>query len=499
MRRRLIFGYVALAAVVLIVLEVPLGIIFARRERDNLTASLQRDASVLAVLSSEPIEHGDTSRLQSVIATYKQRSGYEAIIADRTGHPVAVTEGDTSAEPASDIRFSISQVLAGTELTGVRRDEAEKVFYAALPISNGTTVIGAALLTYPTGPVDSRVARLWLELGVLAASVLVTAVLVGLILARWIIEPLNHLEAAAVDLGSGRLASRAPTGSGPPEVRELAGTFNDMAARLEELVDAQARFVADASHQLRSPLTALRLRLENLPEGPEADAAVREVQRLSRIVDGLLTISRAQGTRPERRAVDAVGIIEERCAAWLALAEERQVALRFADAGTRPLYAWLVPGHLEQVLDNLLANALDVAPPLSEVTITAATASTATKSAIAPPAPPAPPAPRGPATKGTTPGGGADTGVIRVTVADEGPGMGEADRQQAFVRFWRGQSDRGSSGSGLGLAIVAQLVRACGGHITLQPRTGPGLAAVIDLPRANAPKPATLNPIATGR
>ncbi len=72
-----------------------------------------------------------------------------------------------------------------------------------------------------------------------------------------------------------------------------------------------------------------------------------------------------------------------------------------------------------------------------------------------------------------------------MTVADEGPGMGEMERKQAFVRFWRGQSERGVSGSGLGLAIVAQLVRACGGHITLEPRSGPGLAAVIELQRAD--------------
>lgn len=490
MRRRLVLSYVALAAVVLVVLEVPLGIIFARRERDNLTASLQRDASVLAVLSSEPLEHGDTTRLQTVIASYRERSGYEAIIADRTGHPVAATEGDRSAEPAGDIHFAISQVLAGTELTGVRRDEAEQVFYVALPISNGTSTIGAALLTYPTGPVDSRVARLWVELGILAASVLATAVLVGLLLARWIIDPLNHLESAAVDLGSGRLTSRAPTGSGPPEVRELAGTFNDMAARLEELVDAQARFVADASHQLRSPLTALRLRLENLPEGPEADAAVREVQRLSRIVDGLLTISRAEGTRPERRALDALGIIEERCAAWLALAEERQVALRVVDAGAGSLYAWLVPGYLEQILDNLLANALEVAPAGSEVTI-GATAGAGSPAAA--------PALGGAPAKSGLPGTGGDGGWIRVTVTDEGPGMGDAEREHAFVRFWRGQSDRGGSGSGLGLAIVAQLVRACGGHITLEPRPGPGLAAVIELGRAEAAKPVTLNPLPTAR
>ncbi len=492
MRRRLILGYVVLAAVVLVVLEVPLGVIFARRERDNLTTSLQRDATVLAVLSSEPLEHGDTARLQSEIASYKERSGYEAIITDRTGRPLAATEGDQSSEPASDIRFALDQVFAGTELSGVRRDESQDVFYVALPISNGNSVIGAALLTYPTAPVDSRVARLWLELGILAASVLATAVLVGLLLARWIIEPLNQLEAAAVELGSGRLGSRSPTGSGPPEVRELAGTFNDMAARLEELVDAQSRFVADASHQLRSPLTALRLRLENLPEGPEADAAVREVQRLSRIVDGLLTISRAEGTRPERRAIDAVSIIEERCAAWLALAEERQVALRFADAPATPLYASLVPGYLEQVLDNLLANALEVAPPGSDVTISAETASGAV--GVVPAAGSA----AHHAAKQPGPGGPADTALVRLTVADEGPGMGEAERRQAFVRFWRGESDRGTGGSGLGIAIVAQLVRACGGRITLEPRS-PGLAAVIDLPRADAPKPAPLNPVATGR
>jgi signal transduction histidine kinase len=269
----------------------------------------------------------------------------------------------------------------------------------------------------------------------------------------------------------------------------LAGTFNDMAARLEELVDAQARFVADASHQLRSPLTALRLRLENLPEGPDAEAAVREVQRLARIVDGLLTLSRAEGNRPERRAMDAIAVIEDRYAAWLPLAEERLVTLRFTDFGAPPLSAWLVPGHLEQILDNLLANALDVAPSGSAVTITAASAAGSVV-----PSDPGPASEPGEAMTGP----GDETRRVQVTVADEGPGMSDTDRQQAFVRFWRGASDRTGSGAGLGLAIVAQLVRACGGHISLEPRSGPGLVAVVDLSPAPVPKPVPLNAVQTG-
>ena len=174
-----------------------------------------------------------------------------------------------------------------------------------MPISADGRAAGAVLLGLDASSTEGRVHDIWLALAGLAAGCWSSPTVVGLLLARSLALPLGRLETAVTRLGQGDLAVRARPMTGRPQVRSLATQFNQMAARLEELVDAQSRFVADASHQLRSPLTALRLRLENLEAssqgGPAAEdmaAAGREVQRLSRVVDGLLTLSRAEATGP---------------------------------------------------------------------------------------------------------------------------------------------------------------------------------------------------------
>jgi signal transduction histidine kinase len=230
-----------------------------------------------------------------------------------------------------------------------------------------------------------------------------------------------------------------------------------MADRLEELLRTQRTFVADASHQLRTPLTALRLRLENLedeldPEqGQDLTPALAEADRLSRVVDGLLSLARTEGTRPVREPVDIGAALRDRVDAWSALAEERHVRLsdEWAARGAveRPaLTALVCPGHIEQVLDNLLSNALDATPPGGAVSL----------------------------------GAERVDGTIEIHVVDTGPGMTAADRTRAFDRFWRPEGAR-HEGSGLGLAIVAQLVRVSGGTTWLDPADGGGVDAVVRL------------------
>ena len=123
---------------------------------------------------------------------------------------------------------------------------------------------------------------------------------------------------------TGALGARVGGVDGPPEVRLLAARFDDMATRLEELVLSQEAFVADASHQLRNPLVGLRLRIENLAAGGQADlpGLSAEVGRLSRVVDGLLTLARADREASDRGSCEiaATTLLQDRCAEWEALA-----------------------------------------------------------------------------------------------------------------------------------------------------------------------------------
>lgn len=312
---------------------------------------------------------------------------------------------------------------------------------------------GAVLIARSDSAVDHRVHQFWLVLVGIGVGVLGISVLVSRRLALWAVDPLRRLDANAVEFGRGQLHVRADTDSGPPEVVALAATFNEMADRLDELVASQLRFVADASHQLRTPLTALRLRLENLATDDEAaaittrDAALLETSRLTRLVDGLLALARAEGRRPERQDLDLAAVVTQRFEAWAPLAAEHDIDLQLDCAG--PVSAMLVRGHLDQILDNLIDNALDATPPGHGVQLrTAATSS-----------------------------------IIEIHVVDEGRGMTADDRRRAFDPFWQGPQRHANGGTGLGLAIADQLVRANGGTIVLEPSGSGGIDATLRFPR----------------
>ena len=151
-------------------------------------------------------------------------------------------------------------------------------------------------------------------------------------------RPLTRLRDATRQAEAGDLTVRADAAEGPAEVREVASAFNDMVARLDLLVGTQEKFVADASHQLRSPLTALRLRIENLQHdvspgvADQLEGAIGEVNRLSRLVNGLLSLARADRRSPVRSRQDVGRLVAERADAWRVAAAEGEVDIS-EDAG----------------------------------------------------------------------------------------------------------------------------------------------------------------------
>ena len=310
-------------------------------------------------------------------------------------------------------------------------------------------------ITYPGSTLDRRVRDTWLRLTLLSVVVLAAVVMIGVLLARGVTRPVHQLIATSRSLAHGDLSARATDDDGVPEMRELAGSFNDMAARLEELVAAQQAFVADASHQLRTPLAALRLQLENLeaqsPDElqPKLAALQAETTRLARLADGLLVLARATSTPATPTVIDAANVAAGRVGTWAATGRDIDVTVAYTGATEAPVTA--TPGALEQMLDNLLANALEVAPTGSTVEVRVDPT-------------------------------GSDT---EIHVIDHGPGLDDAARDRAFDRFWRAP-DAAPGGTGLGLAIVRQLAEQSGGHAELRAVPAGGLDAVITL--RSAPK-----------
>lgn len=443
MTRRLLISYLGLALLVLAGLEIPLGYIYARGEISRASQSVERDASMLAEITEENIEKGNLEALPDVVGDYATRTGGRVVVTDRTGivladsHAKGTAGTDLSGEP------DIARALRN-EPTVATGDE---VLSATMPGSSGTTVRGALRLTYPMAEVTARAHRIWGALALAGACILAAVALVAFTLARWITRPLRTLEAATAQLADGRLDNPPDATTGPPELRRLATSFTHTATRLQHLLKAQHAFASEASHQLRTPLTALRLRLENFEPYLDHRAhgsleeAVGEVERLGRTVHGLLALARLENTATTPEPVDLDGVLAERAAMWEPLAAEQYVAVDITGPPIGQVCA--IPGALEQIIDNLVANALRVSPPGTTITLA-----------------------RAPETE--------------FHVVDQGPGMSETDRARAFDRFWR-SSDSHHDGTGLGLPIVRHLVHASGGEITLDSAPGGGLDARVRL------------------
>ena len=454
MSRRFLATYVALAVVVLASLEIPLGIQYGRSERRDLTGRIERDALTMATFAEDTLERGlpkAPPALVRVAQRYQQDPGGRVVIVDGRGVALLDTSPPLPGRRSFASRPEFASALRGDIASGTRHSSTlgSDLIYVAVPISSGGVVRGAVRITYPTSALDSRVRRYWLLLAAIGGVVLAVATAVGLRFARTLTEPLSALERTAAAVGAGDLQARAPTDSGPPEIRALASEFNETVSRLEALLHSQDEFVADASHQLRTPLAALRLRLENLerdvgePGKDDLAAALAELARLSRLVDGLLALARADAAKPAPTALDVREIVEARVDAWSPELLERGVVadVRVAE----PLPALTTPGSLEQILDNLLSNALAVSQPGDTVTIE---------------------------------GRRANEGVV-LHIRDQGPGMSAEQRSRAFDRFWRAGSRSG--GTGLGLAIVHRLATADGGDVALREADGGGLDVVVTL------------------
>ena len=328
---------------------------------------------------------------------------------------------------------------------------------AATPVylkgSHNSPLVGTVVLARSTKALDGDIVELWVILGTIAVVAMLAAALLAFGLARWVSRPVTGLDSAAGRLADGDLAIRAVVDSGPPELRRLATTFNTMAGRLEALVHGNRAVIADVSHQLRTPLAALRLRLDLLAADTAASdpataqelaGALEELARLSRLVDGLLAVARAENVVPVPTAVDVTEVASERFVAWHPVAEDRGITLETLPPEPSAVLAWMGEGHLEQMLDNLIANALEALEPGDHVTVT---------------------------TSATTAG-------AQIAVADDGPGMSAEDRERAFLRF----TTSSPNGTGLGLAIVHRLVTSNGGTAKLTETPGGGLTAILDFP-----------------
>ena len=443
-----------LTLVVLLVHDVPFVQYLKTVESDRIITALQRDGFIIAGKAEESLEDSQpvsVASLQNSLDDYKVSSGARVIVVDGTGLVIADSDGPAKVGSSYADRPEITTALGGAVADG-RRDpgpSTEELLYVAVPVLNGDKVLGAVRITFPSSTVDQAVNQRLRGILTVAGITLLLAALVAFVIASNITRRIRQLEHVTEEFTQGNLHSRADESEGAPEIQSLAHSFNLMAERLNRMMEQQAAFAADASHQLRTPLTALQLRLERAmelaPQDPQAaverlDAAMVEAERLQRLVEGLLVLSRAENSaNPMLMKFDLAVIAQERVESWEALAAESNVTV---ELGNNPhVIVTAVSGAIEQVIDNYIDNALAVSPQGSTITVSSQ----------------------------------IGQGHVTVHVMDEGPGISETDISKAFNRFWRAKSDE--SGSGLGLAIVERLVTASGGAVKLENRDPRGLDA----------------------
>lgn len=323
------------------------------------------------------------------------------------------------------------------------------------PIESDADVVGYVELINAPGVASEALAALRQLFLLAAASVSVVAVAVGLVISRSLTAPIGALTAATDQMIDGDLSARAGVRSND-EIGHLARSFNRMAGALEasfgELAaerDALRNFVADASHELRTPITALRTFNALLRHGTEKDAAARseflresnaQLLRLERITENLLNLSRLDGglIELEREEVNVNELFTHVVEMLRPLAQERQVTL-LLEQGPEHLALDCDYAQVERALINLVDNALKFTPAGGTVTVGAATMDTQTC----------------------------------IWVQDTGVGIAAEDQARIFHRFHRGRNSD-SEGSGLGLAIVQSVMDAHGGTVTVESEEGEG-------------------------
>jgi signal transduction histidine kinase len=450
MTRRLLLSYLIVTALVLALLEVPLAVFYSQRERERIAADVEHDATVLATLYEDDLENG--LPLDSAPADqYRDRTGARVVVVDGDG--ITKVDTDQSTDRDFSTRPEIELALAGNTAAGTRSSETlgTDLLYVAVPVASGGTVHGALRVTLDTSDVNARIHRFWRSLAGIAAVVLAVVAVVGWGIARSVTRPIRQLNSDASRFASGDLTVSPEPINGPPEVRALADTMSSMARRLDELLRSQRTFIADASHQLRTPLTALRLRLDNIQSqlpaqsSAELDAAIDETTRLAALVTSLLQLARAD-ERPATGFADLARLTIDRVDTWTAVADANGVTM-IADTPPENVLVEADPAAIEQILDNLFDNALNASP--SGSTITARITSHAT--------------------------------TCDLTISDQGTGLSDDDKLLATQRFWRG--DTTTSGTGLGLAIVDALATASHAKVRLADTSDGGLAVTISFPR----------------
>jgi signal transduction histidine kinase len=428
---------------------VPLANYVATGAARTLYLSRSNDADWFAAMSEGPLQTGDIASLREMAVRYQELYDTPVFVVDIDRRVVATSRsGVDVTEP--DLKAALDRTLNGrlpNEPSGLWPWGTGEMVVAR-PVVNNGRVLGAAVLRVPTEHSRNNADRTLLLL-LFGLLVSIAAVVVGIVrpVTRWVLRPLQDLDNATHQVTRGALDTRVSTDGRAPELRRLGDSFNSMALSLHQARQREREFVADASHQLRTPLTSARIHIEGLSRlSPTARFALSDIDRLGRIVQRLSRLAGADRPGDQEGSdapLDLAQAVKERLVGWKAV---------YAADGLELVIGEMVPGgvapeiEVDDILDVLLDNASKYGAPPVEVSVL------------------------------------RDADEVVLQVRDHGLGLGSRDLKKVGERFWRSAHHREMPGTGLGLAIVRSEAARVGGRVVARPPIGGGLVIEVRVP-----------------
>ncbi len=458
LRSRLIISYIIVVVVCLLLVGVSLwffirsNAIVERIDLNRLTEAARTALRPGAVPAGGAVN--DLNRFASEVAAANE---VRVLFVDRNGRMMvdsAVLSGEVSPGDIPQV-----DILPNTQ-RGLVRDAARQIWiYISRPAGvSGWQVLLAARRASPFQFLRENFLTPLMQAAVVGIGL---SVVMALLIAQWVATPLQKASAAAAAIAQGKFDQSVPV-SGPTEVKSLARSFNEMTARVNASQQTRRDFLANVSHELKTPLTSIQGFSQAILDGAAADSeAIRraatiisdEADRMRRSVEGLLDLTRLDAGQSalQRVPADLAAVLTSMAEKLSLRAAQKKIALRVK---IDPLPSMVADAdRLAQVFANLLDNALKYTPNGGTITLTAK----------------------------------LDAGWAMVTVTDTGSGIPAEDLPHIFERFYRVEKSKAAGrGYGLGLAITKEIVQAHGGAISVESVSGLGTKFTVRLPLAQS-------------
>jgi signal transduction histidine kinase len=390
----------------------------------------------LGALEGYYMGHGSWDGVETVFEQNKDLKRSESVLLDVDGQVVFDHRSDK------------------TPLPGLKYIVKSEDFEFPIVV-DGEKVGSLALVSFSVGRRFDFVREIIFPVSLISTLLAMFLIIVAILLMRRFVNPLADVIYAARSVASGKLDTRIPT-QGPQDLRSLSNSFNEMASSLERNDRERRDMLADIAHELRTPLSVIRGRLEGIVDGvyPETDApvstALEQTYLLERLVDDLrlLTLAESRQLHFESKPADLGNLAQHVIDLFQAEAREKNISLELKRLSEN-LTVTADAQRTEQVIANLISNALRYIPENGKVWLEAS----------------------------------SDGKSVKLSVNDNGKGVPEADLPFIFDRFWRKEKSRSrsSGGTGLGLAIARQLIEAQGGEISARNLPEGGLQVSIEL------------------